>query len=146
MTIHNSKITFHLKKSNDLKHNSKAFYAYLHNCRKVKSVVTTLKKDKQLRSLTQNDFKTAECFADAFSSVCVQEPLGPLPKCCYTNNADFIKSEIESEIIITEDNVFNELKSLNIYKRFGPDQVHPKLLHPLADIMHLFSKCINEQS
>ena len=48
--------------------------------------------------------------------------------------------------------MFHELKSLNIYKSFGPDQVHPKLLHALADnnsfvrcIMHLFSKCINEQ-
>ena len=101
--------------------------------------------------MTQNDFETAECFADAFSSVFVQEPLGPLPKCCYTNNTDF-ESEIGSEIIITEEDVFNELKSLNIYKSFGPDQVHPKLLHALADnnsfvrcIMHLFSKCINEQ-
>ena len=136
--------------TNDLKHNSKAFYAYLRNRCKVKSVVTTLKKDKQLGSLTQNDFETAECFEDAFSSVFVQEPLGPLPKCCYTNNADF-KSEIGSEIIITEEDVFNELKSLNIYKSFGPDQVHPKLLHALADnnsfvrcIMHLFSKCIKE--
>ena len=82
--------------------------------------------------MTQNDFETAECFTDAFSSVFVQEPLGPLPKCCYTNNADF-KSEIGSEIIIKDEDVFNELKSLNIYKSFGPDQVHPKLLHALAD-------------
>ena len=48
--------------------------------------------------------------------------------------------------------MFNELKSLNIYESFGPDQVNPKLLLALADnnscvrcIMHLFLKCINEQ-
>ena len=57
--------------TNDLKHNSKAFYSYLRNRRNVKSVVTVLKKDKQLGSLTQSDFETADCFASAFSSVFV---------------------------------------------------------------------------
>ena len=78
--------------TNDLKHNSKAFYSYLRNRRKVKSIVTTLSKDKQLGCTTQNDFETAECFAEAFSSVFVQEPFGPLPECCYqatkTSNYD----------------------------------------------------------
>ena len=60
--------------TNDLKHNS-----YLRNRRKVKSIVTTLRKDKNLCSMTTNDYETAECFADAFSSVFTREPLGPLP-------------------------------------------------------------------
>ena len=59
-----------------------AFYSYLRNRRK--SVVTTVRKVNQLGSMTENDFETAECFADAFSSVFVQEPLGPLPQCCYS--------------------------------------------------------------
>ena len=50
-----AKLKYEILITNDLKHNFKAFYAYLRNRRKVKSVVTTLKKDKQLGSLTQND-------------------------------------------------------------------------------------------
>ena len=46
--------------TNDLKHNSKAFYAYIRNRRKVKSVVTTLKKDKQLGSIGRNKLNNME--------------------------------------------------------------------------------------
>ena len=61
--------------TNDLKHNSKAFYSYLRNRRKVKSIVTTLRKDKNLGSMTTNGYETAECFADVFSSVFTCEPI-----------------------------------------------------------------------
>ena len=73
----NAKLRYEKVIINDLKHNSTAFYSYLRNRRKVKSVVTTLRKDKQLGSMTENDFETAECFTDTFSSVFVQEPFGP---------------------------------------------------------------------
>ena len=35
--------------------------------------------------MTENDFETAECFADTFSSVFVQESLDFLPQCCSSN-------------------------------------------------------------
>ena len=57
--------------TNDLK----AFYSYLRNRRKVKSIVTTLRKDKNLGSMTTIGYETAECFADAFSSVFTREPI-----------------------------------------------------------------------
>ena len=121
--------------TNDLKHNSKAFYSYL---RKVKSIVTTLRKDKNLGSMTTNDYETAECFADAFSSVFTREPLDPLPQCCYDTSKDSI---VNLEIGISEKEIYNEFKSINIYKSFGPDNIHPKLLHALAD-NHDFVKCM----
>ena len=34
-------------------------------------------------SLTTDAFSTAECLADAFGSVFVREPCGPLPQHCY---------------------------------------------------------------
>ena len=137
--------------TNDLKHNSKAFYSYLRNRRKVKSVVTKLRKDARLNSFTENDFETAECFADAFSSVFVQEPFGPLPQSCYNHENDSVASNLES-FNICEKDVYEELKNLNIYKSFGPDNIHPKLLYALADdphfvrsILALYSKCIDQQ-
>ena len=42
--------------------------------------------------------------------------------------------------------MFNELKSLNIYKSFGPDQVNPKLLHALADNILYVVLCIYFQN
>ena len=130
--------------TNDLKHNSKAFYSYLRNRRNVKSVVTSLKRANG--SVTENDTDTAECFADAFSSVFVNEPHGPLPQCCYKESDDAI-----GDIGISVDDVYEELKSLNTFKSSGPDNIHPKLLHALADnpnfvrsLTELYHKCSNE--
>ena len=124
---HKSKIKYEKLITSNLKHNSKAFYSYLRNRRNVKSVVTVLKKDKQLGALTQSDLETADCFASAFSSVFVREPCGPLPQHCYSNCANSI-----GDIYISKEDVLNELKSLNIYKSFGPDNVHPKLLRAMS--------------
>ena len=99
--------------------------------------------------MTTNDYETAECFADAFSSVFTREPLDPLPQCCYDTSKDNI---LNLEIEISEKEIYNEFKSINIYKSFGPDNIHPKLLHALADnhdfikrMKILYNKCIEER-
>ena len=99
--------------------------------------------------MTTNDYETAECFADAFSSVFTREPLGPLPQCCYDTSKDNI---VNLEITISEKEIYDEFKSINIYKSFGPDNIHPKLLHALADnhdfikcMKILYNKCIEER-
>ena len=131
--------------TSDLKHNSKAFYSYLRTRRKVKSIVTVLKKADG--SMTENDTETADCFADAFSSVFVNEPIGPLPQHCYKSSDETI-----SEVEISEGDVYQELKSVNIYKSSGPDNIHPKVLNALADnpdftksLTSLYVKCAQEQ-
>ena len=97
--------------------------------------------------MTENDTETADCFADAFSSVFVNEPSGPLPQHCYT-----VTDATIGEVVMSEDDVYQELKSVNIFKSFGPDNIHPKLIHALADspdfvncLTSLFLKCANEQ-
>ena len=54
------------------------------------------------------------------------------------------------EITICSDDVKRELNKINIYKSFGPDEIHPKLLKSLASdcdfveaVTKLFTKCSN---
>ena len=65
--------------------------------------------------MTKNDTETADCFADAFSSVFVNEPIGPLPQHCYK-----LSDETINEVGISEGDVYQELESVNIYKSSGP--------------------------
>ena len=82
--------------------------------------------------------------ADAFSSVFVAEPFGPLPEMMRGNENCIPDLEIESE------DVKRELLKLNIYKSCGPDGVHPKLLKSLAydssfvdAVTKLFKECLS---
>ena len=86
----------------------------------------------------------AEILADAFSSVFVTEPHGPLPE-MVCESSDFLP-----DLEIDSDRVKNELLKLNIYKSCGPDGVHPKLLKVLAydinfvnAVTELFKECLN---
>ena len=68
---------------------------------------------------------------------------------CYNRyNQDY--NDCES-LEISEENVYHELKKLNIYKSMGPDNVHPKLLKNLAEnssfvknLTQLYQKCVEE--
>ncbi len=140
-----AKVKFERKLTQDLKNNSKGFYSYIRNGRKVKSVVTNLEKNDGTQ--TKSDKDTAECFSDAFSSVFVNEPYGPLPEECYSPKVD--NYEECGPLDISEQDVYYQLKKLNIYKSMGPDDIHPKLIKCLADnplfvasLTMLYKKCI----
>ena len=137
-----AKRNFERKITRSLKSSSKPFYSYLRNRKQVKTIVTSLKKVDG--SLTNSDQETADVFCDAFSSVFVNEPFGPLTKECYDEKYE---TPI-CDIVIEDSNVKDELSKLNIYKSFGPDMVHPKLLKSLCDnsrfihsVGELFRKC-----
>ena len=66
-------------------------------------------------------------FCRGISSVFVKEPLGPLPECCY------MARNISDHIHTSDKDVYKHLKYLDIYKNFGTDNIHPKLLNSLAD-------------
>ena len=141
-----AKVGYEKKLTNDLKNNSKGFYKYLRDSRNVKSVVTKLERADG--TYTTSDTETAECFSEAFSSVFVSEPHGPLPKKCYSQKEANVLPDVVS---ITEDDVCYQLRKLNIYKSMGPDNIHPKLLKSLADnqgfvksLTLLYNKCAEE--
>ena len=95
-------------------------------------------------SRTSNPTESAEALAEAFSSVFVHEPEDPP-----SIDIPASKHDVLNDVDITFDKVKNELESLNCFKSYGPDKVHPKLLKSLADdssfvnaVVKLFRKCL----
>ena len=137
-----AKVKYERKITNILKSNCKPFYSYLRSKRVLKTCVGTLNKPDG--STTTDATETAEVFADAFSSVFVNEPYGPLDSKCYNLGTH---DQIE-DIVIYFDDVQKELQKLDISKSQGPDDIHPKLLKSLSSsigfvsaVTNLFQKC-----
>ena len=135
-----SEVNYEKKITSNLKINCKSLFAYLRNKRQVKCTIPSLDRGDGTR--TQNPAEAAEILADAFSSVFVTEPHGPLPE-MVCESSDFLP-----DLEIDSDRVKNELLKLNIYKSCGPDGVHPKLLKVLAydinfvnAVTELFKEC-----
>ena len=125
-----------------MKINCKSLFSYLRNKRQVKSSIPSLDKGDGTR--TTNPAEAAEVLADAFSSVFVAEPYGPLPEMVS------VSQDCISDLDVDAASVKNELLKLNIYKSCGPDGVHPKLLKALAGdasfvdaVTLLFKACLD---
>ena len=138
------KLGYERKITSILKISCKPFYSYLRNKRKLKTSVPFLSRGDGTR--TQSASESAEVQANAFSSVFVNEPLGPLPKLQECNSES--SQAVLDEIFFSPDDVKRELISLNVFKSFGPDNIHPKLLKSLASdnsfveaVTQLFIKC-----
>ncbi|KAL5272622.1 hypothetical protein ACHWQZ_G000732 [Mnemiopsis leidyi] len=137
------KYNYEKKLTNNLKTNCKGFYSYLRNKRQLKTGIPTLEKGDGSR--TSSPAESAEALAEAFSSVFVREPenLPSVEKPVVESEADVL-----GDIEITFDKVKHELESLNCFKSYGPDGIHPKLLKSLAGdssfvnaVVKLFRKC-----
>ncbi|NQZ52424.1 MAG: reverse transcriptase family protein [Moritella sp.] len=121
----NAKIRYEQKICRSLKYNPKPLYSYLRS-RDIKTCVSNL--DNGQGGKTSSATETANVLADAFSSVFVEEPLGPLPDFSVNANNDTCISDIN----IQYSEVLKELKSLDISKSAGPDNIHAKLLKSLS--------------
>ena len=137
------KSNYEKKLTNNLKTNCKGFYSYLRNKRQLKTGVPTLERDDGSR--TSRPAESAEALAEAFSSVFVREPedLPSVERPKFKSEADIL-----GDFDISFDRVQHELKSLDCFKSYGPDGVHPKLLKSLSDdssfvnaVVKLFRKC-----
>ena len=128
-----AKIKYEKLITSNLKQNCKPFYAYLRSKRVMKSKVCSLLKADG--SLTKTDQDTAEALANAFASVFVKEPAGPLDRNCYPN----VEEKDIGDISINYDDVKYELSKLDISKSQGPDNIHPKLLKSLSSNVNFVS-------
>ena len=107
-------INFEKKITKCMKYNTKPFYAYLRGKRVLKDCVSSLENPDG--SLTKGNSETAEVLADAFASVYVQEPEGPLNRECYNSPNEHERIE---DIDITKEDVLRELGKIVLIKVRG---------------------------
>ena len=137
------KVKYEKKITANLKENCKQFYGYLKSKRSLKNGICSLVRPDNYVVNSNEDI--AECLANAFGSVYVQEPYGPLTESCYISKEC---SNHIGDIVINVESVMLELSRLDISKSMGPDNIHPKLLKSLSEnlgfvsaITKLFIEC-----
>jgi hypothetical protein len=110
-----------------VKSNPKKFWAYAQSKSKSKIGISDLYKDGT--KLTSTDTEKAEVLSDFFVSVFTNED---------TENMPAIESQTDKVlecIKISEEMVKIKLDKLNTCKSPGPDQLHPRILKELSDIL-----------
>lgn len=131
--------------ANDIKSNPKAFWSYVNSKTKSKSGIANLEYQRDgVSHLTSTDKEKTEVLSEFFTSVFTKEPEGQIPK--LKNEAS--KYQIQ-KLTITEEIVGKKLKNLNPNKSPGMDEIHPRILKELAEILKaplcdIYSKSLNE--
>ena len=116
----------------NVKSNPKAFWKYTQSKLKTRSDIPDLEKPDSTKAqpkYTNNDKEKADIFLSYFSSVFTKEPQNEeMP---YFEPRYFDK-ELD-DIEVNEQIILKKLKKLKINKSPGPDQIHPRVLHEVAE-------------
>ena len=128
--IRQSKRSFEKGIAANCKKNPKRFWKYVRKKLRTKSGVSPLLQDKKNQnSLKFDDKDKAEILQEQFCSVFTKEKSGSIP------SLDKRTDQEIKHLEITEESVRREIKSLNINKSCGPDEVNPLLLIKLVDFV-----------
>ena len=128
--LRKSKRLFEMGIAQQLKSNSKAFCSHCRRKLKTKcSVAPLVANIKNKDSLRFNDEENANILQKQFSSVFAKEPEVTIPSRTKRTNS------VISELHVTEEMIRLHLSKINVNKSCGPDEVHPRMLLKLADIM-----------
>ena len=126
----------------EVKNNPKKFWGYAQRKLKTRPGIPDLKKDDDRNSAdsyTHNDSEKASEFLKYFSSVfTIENTENGIP---HFPKQDYV-AELNN-IEITEAKVLKKLKLLKTNKSPGPDKMHPRVLHEVADsiakpVAHIF--------
>ena len=122
-----AKGNFETKLADNIKQDSKSFYAYVNAKKKSSNKVGPIRDTDN--NLIDSNKQTADCLNNYFSSVFVEEDKMNIPSPVEFFTGD--TSEPLVDIEINEDVVLNKLCKLDTGKSQGPDQIHGKLLFEL---------------
>ena len=110
----------------------KAFWGHTRRKLKTKTgVASLLSNPKDSNSMKFDETEKANLLLNQFSSVFTREPEGEIPRIAQRTKAKI------PDLIITEEMVLDALKKINVSKSCGPDNLHPRLLLEMADIIAL---------
>ena len=87
--------------------------------------------DDDSSELVESDAEKAEILQEYFCSVFTTEPDGPIPQ---MDNI-VVRNEMGMDITITEMEIKKEIRNLNANKSCGPDNIHPRTLKELGDLI-----------
>ena len=122
INVRNAKLSFETKLADNIKYDSKSFFAYVRSRSRARIRVGPLLSESGV--LIENSKKKTDEFNRYFSSVFSKENLGDVPL-CHGRNRD-IESSLE-QIMITEERVRKVLRSLRGDKSPGVDGIGPRL-------------------
>ena len=108
----------------DVKASPRDFYRYITSQKKDAQGIPPLKK-KNGSGVAQSDFERSSEFNGQFMDVFTKTEHSQVP--VLDRSAPFME-----DIVVTKEGVTKLLKSLNLSKALGPDELHPRVLKELA--------------
>ena len=124
-----AKKQYETKLANNIKNDSKSFFAYVRSTERNKVTVGPLKDN--VGNIITDDKITADIFNDYFASVFTIEDANsiPVPEQFFTGDiCDYL-----SDICIDENVIYRKLSDIKVNKCPGSNELHPKLLYELRD-------------
>jgi hypothetical protein len=120
---------FENRLAQNIKTNSKSFYAYIRNKQRTKEKVGPLKNSEG--KLIIEDEDRATLLNNYFGSVFTKEDLNNIPEPKQMFYGD--ESEELTDIVVSEIDVLIKLENIKVDKSPGGDNIHPKLLFELRN-------------
>ena len=113
------------------KSDPKVFWSHIRHRLETKSGVAPLLENPQVKdSMKFSDVDKANILQNQFSSVYVKEPEGDIP----ILNCRTLMTTI-AELHVTSNMVQQEILNMNVNKSCGPDEISPRILKELVDLL-----------